>query len=141
MTIRTNCIRLKRKTNQQLNNWIMRNHRLMVRSHLVRLLLLNGTGRDMNWMGNTMTSRMTIRRNAHPMNLNTSTTLLQRELNNTPYPVRFQMRTVVSHLEWNRRNPFTKPTSRTYGISAVKEETKSISVQMGIEVKHITPIG
>lgn len=88
-----------------------------------------------------MTSRMTICRNAYPMNLNTSTTLLQRELNNTTYNLRFQMRIGTSHLELNRRNPFMKPTSRTYRNNAVQEETMSISVQMGIEEMHFIRIG
>ena len=88
-----------------------------------------------------MTSRMTICRNAYPMNWNTTTTLLQRELNNTTYNLRFQMRIGTTNLEWNRRNPFTKPTSRTYRNNAVQEETKSISVQMGTEERHIIRIG
>ena len=91
-------------------------------------------------MGNTMTSRMTICRNAYPMNLNTSTTLLQRELSNTTYPVRFQMRIGTMNLELKRRKQLTKPTSVTYRKPVVKEETKSISVQMGIEVRNIDRI-
>lgn len=51
------------------------------------------------------------------------------------------MRIGTTNLEWNRRNPFTKPTSRTYRISVVKEETMSFSVQMDKEVRRITPIG
>ena len=87
-----------------------------------------------------MTSRMTICRNAYPMNWNTFPRYQQRESSNTTYPVRFQMRIGTMNLEWKRRKQLTKPTSRTYRKPVVKEENKSISVQMGTEERNIDRI-